>query len=1039
MRRNLVAARLVLMALGTSLAIAGYGAARDLQRASHARDSLVEVVPPISSALRVFPPLGSERREKGSLDSSLIDSVVVSVCRVRDSSACEPIAEFTGGRAKGGHGSIRLQGQQYHVNWKVPKERSSRSYEVQFSVAGLELGSVPYEARGGRTLPVKFSIADHPVIRARVLYEQGQSASQVADRLLDEFSLGALASAQILSGQGFDAAGTATALRDVFGIGDPLELSQILARSGYPAVSLAEALRDVLGLGVLDVAAILQQLGYPRMEIAEILQEAFDLEAVTLAQLLEQLGFPIVEIAAALRDSFGLDALGVATVLRDLGADVLEVGKALRDVFELAALDAFDLLRNQLGYSEEDSQQVLLEVYGTYAAIVDVKVTRNIDAYDLSPEGEGYTAVSFLGNRTCTEPYVVREASSPLEAVLGLPLWPSPENQDFDVNRGIGGDFVIVWAKYALVATDAATEVLTGVEAKHWEAFDPPTSLQAGWQVRCPDGWTPEDGLTGGPLWDLALTTRAKSSCWRMGLCVRYEPFNVAETFISNLSLSFAEEGWLDACPAWCESNLGAWPMRPDRGVRTTGTWFDQLTGSGDIHRGCGGKYVRLCYDEARKWPAMPRSIGAFDDDEKRELLVRYAPMVYLPANLQGGDAEYFPAPVEWVFTQLRDPTDPEKGVVLRRQLECFGTVECEEPFHQVIPGWRQWTDCTSPPDRGPFSASCQWLAKEERWWLYPNDLPGSPSARLPFYYGCNRDHLAPCSPEQMQNGSCNRNDDCGLSDVPVYGFWHAHPRVTEEGSPQSEEVLDLVYFLYFPYNRGHSCANTRWENHVGDWETLTVRLSWRWDEQQGWSLEPEQVHMGAHHFGHRRKWNEPSDGCSTGLQPGIEKEGGTHPVAHVATGTHALWPDCSSECTGACSTEYLRIGASGAPICRISDTYARDVSWQTWRRIEAFDWSARRGLGLLVEGQPAAGQGFCATPFGGPFEACDEHGWPNWLVSVSEVGNEVGNEDPWTGPIFRWGTDEFGCDDPFGGACRMTKGPSGPVDKGLWTSDVVD
>jgi hypothetical protein len=1109
--------RLKLALSAIALALVGFIAGKDLLRIGRAMP-VVDLIPPLSSALHVLPPVGNSRPiPKDLFDDSLLESLMVWSCKVTGPSSCEPVGQFTGTQSKRGHASIRLQDWQYHLNWKVPKERARRGFQIHFSVAALELGWVAYSGAGGRTVPIKFSVANHPSIRARVLHERGLTASQIATELLSEFSLGAQPTAHVLSDEGISAPDTASALRDVFAVSDPPTVAQILAAAGYPPGELALALRDVLGVDVLAVADILLKLGYPAPEIAQLLAEAFILSALETAQLLDQLGFSVIEIATALRDFFDLDALGVVQTLQSINIDALDVGMVLRDIFDLAALDAFSLLR-ALGYSEDDNQLVLLNVYDTYAAIVDVKVTRNNDQYDLSLADEGYTAVSFFGNETCTEPYVAEPANGGLRDVLGSQLYPCTtcENQDFDVNRGIGGDFVIIWAKYELLSADATTKVLTGVKAKHWEG--------GGWQVHCPEGWEPDQDH----IWDLALTTRTKGSCWRIGLCVHYEPFNEAQIFISNLSLSRTHDGFLDSCPAFCESNLGTWPMHPDRSPRTTGTWNDIQSGSGDIHRGCGGPFVRLCYNEARRWPAMPPSIGEFDDDEKRELLVKYAPRVFL-SDLVGGDQDYFPASVEWTFSKLRDPPDdPEgKGVVLERRVECFGTAEVQRRLGQscwpeVIEGYRQWGACTQEPTSGPWCPSGQWLEEpEERWWLYPKDLPGSPSARLPFYYGCNRD--------QLDASSANRND-CGLGDVPIYSFWHPHPLRRDEQS--LDEVVDLVYFLYFPYNRGKSCVNTRWENHVGDWEAVSVRLSWQWSEEEGWLLKPVQVHMGAHSFGHRRNWSDehsnvtdvtttvepievngprtaayvlevpwwwaqaaddlfvqhidasnivtvwtlgveydytppmhfPPDEPGTltavallgdlaageklrvtvpptspycapvGIYTGIEKEG-THPVAHVASEGNGLWPDCGDDWEGKpcafCRTQY-----GSAAGCGLTDEYAKGTRWETWKRVEAFDWSTKRGLGLLVEGQLVTGEGFCAHAFPGSFPACDEVGWPNWLVSVNDVGNGIGDEDPWSGPIWRWGTEKFEC---WFGACRMTVGPTGPVDKGLWSSDVLD
>ena len=51
---------------------------------------------------------------------------------------------------------------------------------------------------------------------------------------------------------------------------------------------------------------------------------------------------------------------------------------------------------------------------------------------------------------------------------------------------------------------------------------------------------------------------------------------------------------------------------------------------------------------------------------------------------------------------------------------------------------------------------------------------------------------------------------------APVYAFY------AEKG----EGVVDLVYFFWYPYNRGKEVLDTIWGNHVGDWEHITVRLT---------------------------------------------------------------------------------------------------------------------------------------------------------------------------------------------------------------------
>src|SRR5688572_7843595 len=53
------------------------------------------------------------------------------------------------------------------------------------------------------------------------------------------------------------------------------------------------------------------------------------------------------------------------------------------------------------------------------------------------------------------------------------------------------------------------------------------------------------------------------------------------------------------------------------------------------------------------------------------------------------------------------------------------------------------------------------------------------------------------------------------LDGAPVYAFY----------ADKGGDIVDLVYFFWYPYNRGKSAVDTIWGNHVGDWEHITVRL----------------------------------------------------------------------------------------------------------------------------------------------------------------------------------------------------------------------
>lgn len=94
-----------------------------------------------------------------------------------------------------------------------------------------------------------------------------------------------------------------------------------------------------------------------------------------------------------------------------------------------------------------------------------------------------------------------------------------------------------------------------------------------------------------------------------------------------------------------------------------------------------------------------------------------------------------------------------------------------------------------------------------------------------------------------------------------VYAFW-----IDKFYGPE------IVYFYFYPYNRGKKVLGTLWGNHVGDWEHVTVRLDW--------NLNPHEVFAASHDKGQLKSWNS------------VEKFQGTHPVVYVASGSHGMYFD---------------------------------------------------------------------------------------------------------------------------------------------------
>jgi len=495
-----------------------------------------------------------------------------------------------------------------------------------------------------------------------------------------------------------------------------------------------------------------------------------------------------------------------------------------------------------------------------YLAIVDVYVT-NRSSNEITPPyyDYNYTGVTsrtwFSGaSQICTVPYKLGDT--------GSKVFPS------DINQDIGGDNVYIWVKYDWVAPTDATPVLVGIQASHWPD----------WNVNCPAGWEAAHGDIGG-----ALTTKSDNDCNRVGLCVRYAPMNETDTFITNLSL-YNGSNYSPANLSVCPANRGYWPMTPDLY---------------DIHTGCGGNFMFLAYNQARKWPVMPTALPTPSDSQIASMLKTYAPRVWLagPVPDYAYGEEFFPSSVEWAFPYLRRNW------------------------------WNTWT----------------WEGENEAfaWWLATFESLDETDSVLDYFHGCN---------------SLSTNSPCSLQDAPVYAF---SDEVEFNVSYVPIKVHDLEYFLYFPYNRGKTMAYTVWGNHVSDWEYVSVRLTQHWDENTGWSLKPAQVYLSAHENGSFYSWSQinrvpgsqvflpflskSSSGPGSHSQvpastavASLANPSATHPVVFAAAGSHGIWGF-----PGWHAYQYI-----GFPFyMSLIDNTSFGYAWDTWRLVKSFDYETRRGL----------------------------------------------------------------------------------------------
>lgn len=205
------------------------------------------------------------------------------------------------------------------------------------------------------------------------------------------------------------------------------------------------------------------------------------------------------------------------------------------------------------------------------------------------------------------------------------------------------------------------------------------------------------------------------------------------------------------------------------------------------------------------------------------------------------------------------------------------------------------------------------------------------------------------------------------LADARVYAFW-----VEKAGG-----FHDLIYFVYFGYDRGKPALNTIWGSHVGDWEHLTVRLDS--------NLLPTQVYLSQHADGEVAGWWN------------MEKAGGAgnSPVLYCAWGSHGLYKESGAHKYG--------------PGKLFNDACSQGSQWETAGALETFDYDARSGLGTSS--------------------------WPRWMdTDYTTPGSAP--QSPSGNTVYRWGNPKQGRE-AFGES-QLNDGPTGPPDKGAcWDPNV--
>ncbi|MDH4291855.1 MAG: thioredoxin domain-containing protein, partial [Dehalococcoidia bacterium] len=221
-------------------------------------------LPPLSSILHLLPPLGTNSENITQADRTLTDLLQVMICEV-NGDQCTAAYQFTSQKINNGLDYIRLQNKFYHVNWNISKADSGKTFEIHFIVFGLDIGNVTYVPKKGETIPIRFYIDNHPIIRAIVLRERGYSAMEIAQVMMEEFEL--------------SAGNLAIVLKNALSL-PALEAAQILLALDFSPVEITFAMKCAYELDAYNAGLVLKQLGFNEYTIQSMLIEVYNAYAV---------------------------------------------------------------------------------------------------------------------------------------------------------------------------------------------------------------------------------------------------------------------------------------------------------------------------------------------------------------------------------------------------------------------------------------------------------------------------------------------------------------------------------------------------------------------------------------------------------------------------------------------------------------------------------------------------------------------------------------------------------------------------------------
>jgi hypothetical protein len=224
----------------------------------------------VDSVLHVLPPLRAIAEGPDDFDPTLTDFLAVTVCEVEIAGGCTTVREFGPQKHPGGGlDYIKLQHHHYHVNWDIGKSDVGKEFEIWFDVAGLGIGQIACSPHTGRTVPIKFRVANHPRIRARVMRDQGCNATEITIALRNEFGLSKDEIAAILLAEDFGCVEIGEAIVVVFDL-DEWQAAQWMKGFGCSARETYDVLMLVFDIqDEIQVERILFAAGYEMEEFID--------------------------------------------------------------------------------------------------------------------------------------------------------------------------------------------------------------------------------------------------------------------------------------------------------------------------------------------------------------------------------------------------------------------------------------------------------------------------------------------------------------------------------------------------------------------------------------------------------------------------------------------------------------------------------------------------------------------------------------------------------------------------------------------------